>query len=117
MNRLLSYIDDLQRYAEEALSFIQGMDKVAFLNDRKTQQAVTLNLITLGEISTTLKQKEPDFLLQADFVPWKDIAGMRHRLVHGYNEVDPLLVWTTLNEQVPELLKKIPNLIAIAKKY
>ncbi|WP_386686563.1 DUF86 domain-containing protein [Lonepinella sp. MS14437] len=116
MNRLLSYINDLQCYAEEALLFIEGMTEADFLKDRKTQQAVTLNLITLGEISTTLKQKEPDFLLLTDFIPWKDIAGMRHRLVHGYNEIDPLLVWETLNHQVSKLLEQIPRLVDLVNQ-
>lgn len=71
MNQLTTYIEDLQRFAEEALSFIQGMSKEDFLQDRKTQQAATLNLITLGEISTVLKNKAPHFLAKSTEISWK----------------------------------------------
>lgn len=116
MNQLTNYIEDLQRFAEEALSFIQGMSKEDFLQDRKTQQAATLNLITLGEISTILKNKAPHFLARSTEISWKDISGMRHRLVHGYNDINPNVVWDTLTEYVPKLLEQIPSLMVIANE-
>lgn len=113
--RINDYIRHIEDYATEAMAFIDGMSKEEFLKDRKTQQAVTLNLITLGEISTVLKNKYPAFLELTTDIPWKDIAGMRHRLVHGYSEVDVVVVWDTLQEFVPKLIETIPYLYKTAK--
>lgn len=55
--RINDYIKHMENYAKEAMVFIEGFSKEKFLLDRKTQQAVTLNLITLGEISMILKNK------------------------------------------------------------
>lgn len=41
---------------------------------------------------------------------------MRHRLVHGYNDINPNVVWDTLTEYVPKLLEQIPSLMVIASE-
>lgn len=114
-SRLQDYIHDVQKYCEEALSFIDGMSESDFLNDRKTQQAATLNIITIGEISTLLNANYPNFVSATPNTPWRDIAGMRHRLVHGYNEVNKKMVWETVSTYIPILLNQIPQLLEAAK--
>jgi len=44
-------------------------------------------------------------------VPWASIIGMRHRLVHGYDNVDWLRVWKTLRNDLPPLLKQLKTLM------
>ena len=115
--RIDDYIKHIEDYATEAMVFIEGISKEEFLKDRKTQQAVTLNLITLGEISTVLKNKYPNFLEIASDIPWKDIAGMRHRLVHGYSEVDVIVVWDTVQEFVPKLIEAMPYVYKTVNEF
>lgn len=115
--RIDDYIKHIEDYATEAMVFIEGISKEEFLKDRKTQQAVTLNLITLGEISTVLKNKYPNFLEIASDIPWKDIAGMRHRLVHGYSEVDVIVVWDTVQEFVPKLIEAMPYVYKAVNEF
>ena len=43
-------------------------------------------------------------------MPWKAIAGMRDRLLHGYDDVDLDLVWKTVDEDLPALLKRLEGL-------
>ena len=115
--RIDDYIKHIEDYATEAMVIIEGISKEEFLKDRKTQQAVTLNLITLGEISTVLKNKYPNFLEIASDIPWKDIAGMRHRLVHGYSEVDVIVVWDTVQEFVPKLIEAMPYVYKAVNEF
>ena len=114
--RLIDYVHHIQKYSEEALSFINGMSQADFFNDRKTQQATALNIITLGEISTLLKTDFPEFIDATPETPWRNIVGMRHRLVHGYNEVSTKIVWDTLTNFIPILIKQIPDLLKVAKQ-
>lgn len=98
---------DILRAARLALEFRGAVDKALFLTDLKTQAAVLHELLVLGEgvkrLSTTFREEHPD-------VPWKAIAGMRDRLLHGYDDVDLDLVWKTVDEDVPALVRRLEGL-------
>ena len=53
-NRLSDYLTHLQQAASDACSYIDGLSKAVFLADKRTQQAVILNLIIIGEVATKL---------------------------------------------------------------
>ena len=72
----------------------------AFLEDRKTQDAVLRNLEVLGEaakgVSDGLRRRHPG-------IRWKDMAGMRDRLIHDYPGVDLAIVWRAVAVELPKL--------------
>ncbi|MEW6775785.1 MAG: DUF86 domain-containing protein [Bdellovibrionota bacterium] len=82
-------------------TYIRGLDKPAFLNDGKTQDAVLHRIIIVGEAS---KRLSPDFRRAYGEIPWKDVAGMRDRLIHDYNNVDFEIVWHVATQDLPRLL-------------
>ena len=45
-------------------------------------------------------------------IPWALIAGMRHRLVHAYFDINHDILWTTVTESVPELLAQVDRLLS-----
>jgi uncharacterized protein with HEPN domain len=45
-------------------------------------------------------------------IPWKDMAGMRDRIIHGYDAVNLEIVWTTVKTRIPELKPKIQRILA-----
>jgi uncharacterized protein with HEPN domain len=98
---------DILRAARLALEFRGRLKKAAFLTDIKTQAAVLHELLVLGEaakrLSAAFREEHPD-------VPWKAIAGMRDRLLHGYDDVDLDLVWKTVDEDLPGLVKRLEAL-------
>lgn len=82
--------------------------KQAFLNDRKTQDAVLRNLHTLSEsiqlISPDLKAKHPD-------VRWREISAFRNIVVHDYLGVDLELIWDIIARDLPVLKKQIKTIL------
>jgi uncharacterized protein with HEPN domain len=60
-HRLTEYLDHLHEAASQVRGYIEGMDKDTFLADRRTEQAVILNLIILGEAATKLLQRSRPF--------------------------------------------------------
>lgn len=99
-------IEHMRDAASQALSYVEGLAKEDFLADRRTQQAVTLNLIVLGEAATKLMDRHPEFVADYPQIEWQSMRGMRNRIAHGYYEIDLEVVWDTVTLGLPELLQE-----------
>jgi uncharacterized protein with HEPN domain len=96
---------------------VEGKDKQAFLADRRTQQAVILNLIVVGEAATRLLQVHAAFLERHPLIPWRSMKGMRNRIAHGYFDINLDVVWETVQVALPELLGQLPSVRADAQSW
>jgi uncharacterized protein with HEPN domain len=92
---------DLLKAARLAVVFKDGVDKPAFLQDVKTQSAILHQLLVLGE---AVKRLSETFRTQHPEIPWRMIAGMRDKLIHGYDDVDLDEVWKTVYTDIPRLI-------------
>ncbi len=106
-NRLPDYIDHIQQAAVDVCSFVDGLDKNEFLEDKRTQQAVIMSLIIIGEAATKVMEGYAVFTEAHPEVPWRNMRGMRNRMAHGYFDIDLDVVWETAQEWLPELLKQL----------
>ena len=70
-NRLPDYLDHIKQAATDACSFVEGMDKIDFINDKRTQQAVIMNLIIIGEAATKVMDIYPEFAEDHSEIPWR----------------------------------------------
>ena len=84
-----------------------GVDRDAFLQDEKTADSVVRNLEVIGEAASRLP---PAFRQQNATVPWRQIIGLRHRIVHDYFDVDLDLVWTIVHSELPTLVAQLQAL-------
>jgi len=87
------------RAARLIAHFVEGLKQSAFEADLKTQSAVLHQVMVLGEAVTRLSDSFRD--ANAD-IPWRLIVGMRHRLIHGYDDVDLDEVWQTVTRDLPD---------------
>lgn len=109
MSRDDAHVLDILEAARRAEAFVEGMSDTAFLDDIKTQSAVFHQLTVLGEATRRVSQEFRD---AHPGVPWKDMAGLRSRIVHDYDEIDLDEVWNILRKDLPAL---IPQLETIAR--
>ena len=107
-HRLVDYLDDMVDAAQQACAYVDGLDKAGFIADRRTQQAVILNLMILGEAATRLLNRHSEFAARHPQVPWQSMRGMRNRLAHGYFDIDVDVVWDTVQTSLPALLMQLP---------
>jgi len=107
INRLPDYLRHMQQAATDACAFTEGMDKSDFLEDKRTQQAVIMNLIILGEASTKVMDSYPDFTDKNSQIPWRSMRGMRNRIAHGYFDINLDVVWETIQIELPKLLRQL----------
>lgn len=85
----------------------KGFEQADFLADKRTQQAVILNLLTIGEAASHIIREYPDFPERFPTLPWKQIRGMRNRMAHGYFDINLDVVWATIQQSLPELEREI----------
>ena len=72
-------------------------------------EATVFNLMQIGELA---KISLSDELKNGiDSIPWKQIYGLRNRIVHGYDGIDLTIVWDTVKEDLPILEKEIKSLV------
>ncbi|KAF7600086.1 MAG: hypothetical protein CGU28_02140 [Candidatus Dactylopiibacterium carminicum] len=107
-NRLPDYIDHIQQAATDARSFVEGLSRNDFLADRRTQQAVLMSLIVIGEAATKVMDAYGEFSRMHTNVPWRSMRNMRNRMAHGYFDINLEVVWETVQEWLPELLEQLP---------
>jgi len=108
-HRLGDYIDHMRQAAGDACGFVAGMDKAVFDADKRTQQAVVMSLIILGEAATKVMDQHADFAAAHPQVPWRSMRGMRNRIAHGYFAINLDVVWETVQTALPDLLQRLPE--------
>jgi uncharacterized protein with HEPN domain len=108
-NRLPDYLDHMQQAATDACSFADGLAKDDFLADKRTQQAVIMCLIILGEAATKAMDGYAEFTEAHPEVPWRSMRGMRNRIAHGYFDINLDVVWDTVQAALPKLLEQLPS--------
>ena len=107
MNRASDYIEHIREAATLAVSYLEGMQHADFLADTRTQQAVLMNLIIIGEAATKLLAEDPELAERYPHIAWRNMRGMRNRLAHGYFEIDMDIVWDTAQSALPDLIKQL----------
>lgn len=90
-------LHDIYAATERMLRYVAGIDKKAFLADDEKCYAVLAQVIIIGEAATHL--------------PWRQMVGMRNRVVHGYDAIDWNIVWDVATLQGPVLQKAIGDLL------
>lgn len=106
-NRLADYLDHIRQAATDACSFTDGLSKEDFLADKRTQQAVVMSLVVIGEAATKVMDAYPEYAQQHAQVPWRSMRGMRNRIAHGYFDINLDVVWDTVQVALPELLAQL----------
>ena len=100
-------LGDIREAILRIRAYLGNSDYEKFLKDAKTQDAVVRNLEIIGEatknLSEGLRKKHPD-------IPWKELAGVRDRLVHQYFGVNFEIVWTIARHELPELARLIDGI-------
>ncbi len=115
-DRLALALDQMVYAAELVVTYVEGLDRDSFYADQKTQQAVILNLLIIGETAARIMT-----LLEADHhlfdeLPLRNMKGMRNRIAHGYFDMNLAVVWDTVDTAIPDLILRLRKLISIRQK-
>jgi uncharacterized protein with HEPN domain len=105
-------IEYLKHIRDESLYLLsvtsKGITREEFLNDETLKRAVVRSLEIIGEAT---KKIPADFKIKWNNVAWKEMAGMRDRLIHDYMGVNYSIVWDVIINKIPELCVQVVNVI------
>lgn len=106
LQHIIDAISDIER-------FMENVSQDAFFNNKEKQYAVLRALEIIGEATKNLSEG-----LRTKYreIPWKDIAGMRNKLIHGYFGVKLELVWGTVTDKLPEFKRQIRKILEEIKE-
>jgi uncharacterized protein with HEPN domain len=95
--------------AEAILSFVKGKRRSSLDNDRLLLSGVLRELEVIGEAANRVSEK---IKKRFSNLPWKELVGMRNRLIHAYFDVDHDIIWKTIREYLPSFQKQLEQAIA-----
>ena len=99
LEKILQHISSTMRYCEKCSGLAD------FEADSMRVEACVFNLMQIGELAKTDLSDEAK--AEINNIPWKQIYGMRNRIVHGYEGVEMSIVWDTISYDLPELKKEL----------
>ncbi len=110
----LDYLVDILTAIDDIEAFTRGLDEPSFTADRKTVYAVTRAIEIIGEAVKRIPDTVQGRHLQ---VPWRPMARMRDRIIHGYDTVDPAIVWKTVTDDLPPTRARIASALADEQRH
>jgi uncharacterized protein with HEPN domain len=97
-------------YSREAVSMIAGKSFEVLEKERMLELALIRLVEIVGEAASRVSQagqaKAPD-------IPWREVIGMRNRLIHGYDSVDLNILWDTVELDFPPLIVQLEKILQI----
>lgn len=108
MPRDAALLLDMLLAARDAREFTEALDQAGFEASRLHQAAVIRCLEILGEAAGKMSAATRD---AHPGLPWREMTGMRHRLIHGYAEVRVEVVWRVVREDLPDVITVLEGLL------
>lgn len=94
--------------SDEALKFAENKTINDFRNNRMLVLSIVKDIEIIGEAASKISHDTKE---KYSHIPWKDIIGMRNRLIHGYFGVDVEIIKQTLDNDLPKLLSQLRAII------
>lgn len=99
----------MRDHAHEAVRITEARRREDLDSDRMFELALTRLLEIVGEAARRVPAENRRTL---PGIPWSEVAGMRDRIIHGYDNVDLDVVWRTVREDLPRLVAELDRALA-----
>ena len=101
-------IRHMLEHAKEAVDLLAGKEKAALASARVLQLALVRLVEIVGEAANRLTVEDQS---RYPSIPWREIVGMRNRLVHGYDAIDLNVLWDTVQVDLPQLIDELERIL------
>jgi uncharacterized protein with HEPN domain len=115
--RVEDYLEHIAEAIERVTGYIQELDSAAALErDHKTQAAAIRYMEIIGEAANRIQQQAPEFVAAHPSLPWREMRGMRNRMIHHYFDINLDVLWGTVKDDLPKLKQQITDLLSEFKR-
>ena len=97
-------LEDIIHYSENVMKIVDGVTFEEFKSNIMVYFSAMKNVEIVGEAAYMLTK---EFKSEHPELPWHQIEGMRHGLVHGYSNLDPKELWDTAINSIPALRQQV----------
>ncbi|HET8827941.1 MAG TPA: DUF86 domain-containing protein [Pelobium sp.] len=104
----IDYVKHIFDECKYIYSVCGHLTKAEFIEDETLKRAIARSLEIIGEAT---KKVPADFKYKWNTIHWKNMAGMRDRLIHDYHGVNYSIVWDVVKNKIPELQKQIEEVL------
>lgn len=94
--------------ARKAVKYTKGVSREDFASDEIKVLAMTRLIEIIGAAAKSISEETK---MQSPEIPWKEIAGTRDRLIHGYFNVDLDILWQILTDDLPTLIGNLESML------
>ena len=108
--RLPDYLNHILEAIERIEEYVSELDEMAFLGNKLVQDAVIRNFEVIGEASTNIEKRFPEFVAAHPELPLASAYQLRNAVSHGYFQVDFEILWKTIQRDLPGLHTKVEEI-------
>jgi uncharacterized protein with HEPN domain len=108
MRRDEAYLLDILLAARRAIKYVEGLNWEEFEANELVQDAVMRPLEIIGEAAGHISD---EFRTRHPVIPWHNIIGIRNRLIHEYFRIDRKIVWDTIKNDLPDLIRMLEPIV------
>lgn len=105
-NRII--VEKMLQYSNKISEYVSGLDYNRFVENSLIVDACVFNLSQIGELVTKVSE---DYENSHDKIPWRQLYGLRNRIVHDYEGVNLDLVWQIVHDDIPDLISKLEIIV------
>ena len=95
-------------HAREAVAMVRARSRADLDADRQLNLALVRLVEVVGEAAARVPE---DFRDRHPELPWREAAGMRNRLIHGYDAVDFDILWSLITQDLPPLIAQLEAIV------
>ena len=107
------YVQDMLGFAETVLEYTSGLDMETFVANRRTYDATLRNIQLIGEAASHV----PEHVREAHpSIPWRAMIGTRNRLAHAYLHISDAILWSVIQDAIPNLVPQLRSLLRNARQ-
>lgn len=103
-----THLNHMLDAAREASTFIEGKTRESLNEDRMLELSLVRLIEIIGEAASMVSQEKRAEVTQ---IPWRQVIGMRNRLIHSYFAIDLDVLWLTMTEDLEPLIEELTRVI------
>lgn len=106
-DRLLQHLNEIDIVASRIQGFIEDMAEPQFASDEKTQSAVMMGLVLIGEAVAKIDSNNPGFLEQTPDISWRQLIELRDLIFDDAYRIDSSTIWNAASKSIPDLKARL----------